>query len=79
MEPRTAEITSSASTLLGRFHRRLTNRGVELLCLAFGMLSRDYTGSEHMLGASNKLLLPVLDLMRVHIELPGDHHLRLTV
>ncbi len=73
------KLTSSASTLLGRFHRRLTNLGVELLCLTFGMLSLDCTGSEHMLGTSNKLLLPVLDSIRVHIELPDDYHLRLTV
>ena len=45
---------------------------MELLCLTFGMLSLDGTGSKHMLGTRYQFLLPVLDLIRVHIELPGE-------
>ena len=34
---------------------------MELLCLTFGMLSLDGTGSKHMLGTRYQFLLPVLD------------------
>ena len=53
-------------------HRQLTNFGVELLGLLLGMLSLDRTGAEHMLGIRHQLLLPVLDLIRMHLELLGE-------
>ena len=43
----------------------------ELLCLPLGMRSLDRPGAEHMLGLRHQLLLPVLDLIRVHLELLG--------
>ena len=45
---------------------------MELLSLLLGMLSLDCTGAEHMLGIRHQLLLPVLDLIRVHLELLGE-------
>ena len=36
------------------------------------MRSFDRTGAEHMLGLRHQLLLPVLDLIRVHLELLGQ-------
>ena len=45
---------------------------VELLGLLLGMLSLDRTGAEHMLGIRHQLLLPLLDLIRVHLELLGE-------
>ena len=45
---------------------------MELLGLLLGMLSLDRTGAEHMLGIRHQLLLPVLDLIRVHLELLGE-------
>ena len=36
------------------------------------MLSLDRTGAEHMLGIHHQLLLPVLDLIRMHLELIGE-------
>ncbi len=45
---------------------------MELLGLLRGMLSLDRTGAEHMLGIRHQLLLPVLDLIRVHLELLGE-------
>ena len=45
---------------------------MELLCLPLGMLSHNRTGAEHMLSIRHQLLLPVLDLIRVHLELLGE-------
>ncbi len=45
---------------------------MELLVLPLGMRSLDRTGAEHMLGLRHQLLLPVLDLIRVHLELLGQ-------
>ena len=45
---------------------------MELLCLPLGMRSLDRPGAEHMLGLRHQRLLPVLDLIRVHLELIGQ-------
>ena len=45
---------------------------MELLGLPLGMCRFDRTGAEHMLGLRHQLLLPVLDLIRVHLELLGQ-------
>ena len=53
-------------------HRQLPNLGVELLGLPLGLCRLDRTGAEHMLGLRHQLLFPVLDLIRVHLELLGQ-------
>ena len=45
---------------------------MELLGLPLGMRRLDRPGAEHMLGLRHQLLLPVLDLIRVHLELLGQ-------
>ena len=45
---------------------------MELLGLPLGMCRLDRTGAEHMLGLRHQLLFPVLDLIRVHLELLGQ-------
>ena len=45
---------------------------MELLGLPLRMFRLDRPGAEHMLGLHDQLLLPVLDLIRVHIELLGQ-------
>ena len=45
---------------------------MELLGLPLGMCRLDRPGAEHMLGLRHQLLFPVLDLIRVHLELLGQ-------
>ena len=40
--------------------------------LRTSMQATDRTGAEHMLGIRHQLLLPVLDLIRMHLELLGE-------
>ena len=50
-------------------HRQPTDLGVELLYLLLVVLGLDRVGAEHILGAFDQVLLPVLDLTGVNIKL----------
>ncbi len=48
---------------------QLPDLGVQLLDFAFGVLRLNCVATEHVLGTIDQTFLPVLDLIRVNVEL----------